>query len=151
VEMVDVCVDEIETEADEAEALADELAEALDERRAEADTEADADVVTDADAEADADTDTADAEAEVESEALGSRGPATFSTGPTVEARSDAASGKGERFLIKRLRLSCARWWGWAKSCASTEVMARVRRMETKSVRERFLEFGNMVDECSRR
>jgi len=131
------------TEADEA--LADALTEMLSEaEEVEADTEADAtDTLADADVEICADVDADAADTGLEAEVLGSG--TAFSTG----TRADATSGKGERFLTRRLRLSWAR--RWAKSLASTEVTARVMRMETKSVRERFFGFSNMTDEFSRR
>jgi hypothetical protein len=133
-------------EANEAEALIDALADALDEEL-DAEDATDRIAVVDAEvaAEAVAEADAADVVVDVAVAALGSTAPPTFSTGPTVEAIAAPSCGKGERFLIKRLRLSWARWWGWAKSLASTEVTARKRRTETKSVRERFGGFSNMT------
>lgn len=82
---------------------------------AELDAESDGSALAEADwAEADADPDRATAEAE--DPALGSVGVlgsvGLLGSGTTFTMDPNC----GERFLIKRLRLSWSRRWGWAKS-----------------------------------
>jgi hypothetical protein len=103
-----------EADAD-AEALADALADALTETaEAELDAESDGSALAEADwAEADTDPDRATAEAE--DPALGSVGVLGM-VGSLGFWATLINPNCGERFLIKRLRLSWSRRWGWAKS-----------------------------------
>jgi hypothetical protein len=70
---------------------------------------------------------------------LGSLGSLGLPTTLMIASAASPRAGKGDRFLIKRLRLA---WFGWF---ASTEVTARVRRTETMSVRETVGRLGNSM------